>query len=258
MRATIIGISGCSSSGKTTLSRLLRDILPNTFILHEDDFYKPEEELPMKHDLRDWDCVEALDIPAMLRALNYIHAHGALPLDLDSKEDKNETGDSGVSASTIVRMREEVEAWSHKGGGAELVGRDRPIAIIDGFLLYGNNIKDVREKLDIKLLLRVGYEKAKGRREKRSGYVTLEGFWEDPPGYVDKIVWPNYVQDHQFLFNGEDVEAEPRGEVLDRLGIQAQQGLDVDMSTNLRWAVTVVMKELEKKKGDPPASKSTP
>lgn len=42
--ALIIAISGCSSSGKTTLARLLRDIFPNTFILHQDDFYKPEEE----------------------------------------------------------------------------------------------------------------------------------------------------------------------------------------------------------------------
>jgi len=42
--ALVVGISGASSSGKTTLSRLLRDIFPNTFILHEDDFYKPEEE----------------------------------------------------------------------------------------------------------------------------------------------------------------------------------------------------------------------
>lgn len=43
-KAVVIGISGCSSSGKTTLARLLRDIFPNTFILHEDDFYKPEAE----------------------------------------------------------------------------------------------------------------------------------------------------------------------------------------------------------------------
>ncbi len=43
-RTLIIGISGCSSSGKTTLARLLRDMFPNTFILHEDDFYKPESE----------------------------------------------------------------------------------------------------------------------------------------------------------------------------------------------------------------------
>lgn len=43
-KALVIGISGCSSSGKTTLARLLRDIFPNAFILHEDDFYRAEEE----------------------------------------------------------------------------------------------------------------------------------------------------------------------------------------------------------------------
>ena len=43
-KALVVGISGASSSGKTTLSRLLRDIFPNTSILHEDDFYKPEIE----------------------------------------------------------------------------------------------------------------------------------------------------------------------------------------------------------------------
>jgi ABC-type glutathione transport system ATPase component len=43
-RAVVVGISGCSSSGKTTISRLLRDIFPNTFVLHEDDFYLPEAE----------------------------------------------------------------------------------------------------------------------------------------------------------------------------------------------------------------------
>jgi nicotinamide/nicotinate riboside kinase len=43
-RAIVVGISGCSSSGKTTLARLLRDIFPGTFILHEDDFYKAESE----------------------------------------------------------------------------------------------------------------------------------------------------------------------------------------------------------------------
>ena len=43
-KALIVGVSGCSSSGKTTLARLLRDIFPHTFILHEDDFYRPENE----------------------------------------------------------------------------------------------------------------------------------------------------------------------------------------------------------------------
>jgi nicotinamide/nicotinate riboside kinase len=43
-RALVVGISGASSSGKTTLGRLLRDIFPNTFILHEDDFFQEEKK----------------------------------------------------------------------------------------------------------------------------------------------------------------------------------------------------------------------
>lgn len=47
-RAVVIAISGCSSSGKTTLARLLRDMFPETFILHEDDFYKSESEFVLR------------------------------------------------------------------------------------------------------------------------------------------------------------------------------------------------------------------
>lgn len=43
-RALVAAISGCSSSGKTTLARLLRDVFPGSFVLHEDDFYRPESE----------------------------------------------------------------------------------------------------------------------------------------------------------------------------------------------------------------------
>jgi dephospho-CoA kinase len=48
-KAIVVGISGCSSSGKTTLARLLRDIFPGTFILHEDDFYKQDSEYASAH-----------------------------------------------------------------------------------------------------------------------------------------------------------------------------------------------------------------
>lgn len=54
-KAVIIGISGPSSSGKTTLARLLqrvfcgvnlkpKDTHLNTFIIHEDDFYFPDDK----------------------------------------------------------------------------------------------------------------------------------------------------------------------------------------------------------------------
>lgn len=45
------------------------------------------------------------------------------------------------------------------------------------------------------------------RRLARSGYVTLEGFWTDPPGYVEDVVWPNYARDHAWMYRGGDVDA---------------------------------------------------
>jgi nicotinamide/nicotinate riboside kinase len=105
----------------------------------------------------------------------------------------------------------------------------------------------VQPHIDIKLFLRVSYAKAKARREARSGYVTLEGFWEDPPGYVDKIVWPNYVNDHKWMFEDENVEGNFKGEMLRKLNIQTQIGdPDIDMATSLEWAVKVLMQQLPK------------
>lgn len=103
----------------------------------------------------------------------------------------------------------------------------------------------LQSQIDIKLFLRVSYAKAKARREARSGYVTLEGFWEDPPGYVDKIVWPNYVEDHKWMFEDEDVEGRLREDVMKDAGIKSHEGgIDVDMETTLKWAVEILMKDL--------------
>jgi nicotinamide/nicotinate riboside kinase len=108
----------------------------------------------------------------------------------------------------------------------------------------------VQKHMDIKLFLRVSYAKVKARREARSVYVTIEGFWEDPPGYVDQIVWPNYVAEHQWMFEDGDVEGKLKDDVLAEWEINAQAGKDpdVDMEITLKWAVEILMKELERLK----------
>ncbi|KAF7558490.1 hypothetical protein G7046_g5660 [Stylonectria norvegica] len=198
-QALIVGISGCSSSGKTTLARLLRDIFPHTFILHEDDFYKPETELPSKGGLLDWDCAEAIDIPAMAESLAYIRQNASFPPTLDSKEDQNSIGECPVPASTIQALKSHVAA--SLSPTHPLLNTLR-LCVLDGFLLYSPSMAALQQNLDIKLFLRASYARAKARREARDGYVTIEGFWADPPGYVDKIVWPNYVEEHAWMFKG--------------------------------------------------------
>ena len=100
-------------------------------------------------------------------------------------------------------------------------------------------------------------QKATTRREARDGYVTLEGFWADPPGYVDKIVWPNYAESHAWLFEDGDVEKGLNGKVLRQKDIMAlpqvvgrgggkeDVQLDVDMQVTFEWAVETLMRKLE-------------
>jgi nicotinamide/nicotinate riboside kinase len=168
---------------------------------------------------------------------------------LDSKEDQNSVGECPVPDSVIEEMKSLVKKWTEEGGlgHAILTSSSNPIrlCIFDGFLLYSQSMISIQPHIDIKLFLRVSYAKAKARREARSGYVTLEGFWEDPPGYVDKIVWPNYVDDHKFMFENEDVEGNLKEHVAREWDINyLKEGLDVDMSTMLRWAVEILMERL--------------
>ncbi|KAL1591105.1 hypothetical protein WHR41_00182 [Cladosporium halotolerans] len=229
-KCLLVGLSGPSSSGKTTIARLLRDILPNAFILHEDDFYKTDAEIPMspEHNIADWDCLESINLPALESALKHIKAHSAVPPDFESKEDQNSVGEVNVDGALIERLKAQAAGLGE--GGVR-------VAIVDGFLLYSQEMQAVRDTFDVKLFLRTDYETAKRRREARSGYVTLEGFWADPPGYVDKIVWPNYVNDHKYLFEDGNVEGEVNSQVADRLHIdimpQDKQG---DLSACLEWA----------------------
>ncbi|KAK0708997.1 P-loop containing nucleoside triphosphate hydrolase protein [Lasiosphaeria miniovina] len=328
-RAVVVGISGCSSSGKTTLARLLRDMFPGTFILHQDDFYKTEDQLPMKEGLLDWDCPEAISVPDMEQCLAHIRSTGAFPVSLttssspplsqradhgccpppptplntatatpassslttalppsppalqtalvDSKEDQNSVGACPAAPERIAAAAARVQAWLRPGQPGSLVfspptSSKSPsppppkVCLLDGFLLYSPDtaVRAIMSAIDIKLFLLVSRAKATRRREARDGYVTLEGFWKDPPGYVDKIVWPNYAAAHAWLFAGGDVE---RG-VLDpdaaaRYGILVpgiQQGVaatgeggasdggvdvDVDFADILDWAVDTLMRKLE-------------
>lgn len=149
-KALIIGISGCSSSGKSTLARLLREIWPGTFILHEDDFYWPEGKIPIKNGVLDWDCLEAIDLSSFRQALEYIRDHGTSPPELHSKEDRNALGESHVDRDVVTRWQE--KARDIFAGG----GHMPPIAVIDGFLLYSRDMKEIWELLDVRLFLRTG------------------------------------------------------------------------------------------------------
>jgi len=148
----LIGISGVSSSGKTTLSRLLRDIFPNTFVLHEDDYYWSDNQIPFKNGVQDWDCIESIDVVGLQKSLAYIKQHGSTPTDLVSKEDQNSVGETKVDEQVVRRWKERMQKRMQKENMDDL-----KIAIVDGFLLFSQNMEEVWKQMDVRLFLRTKY-----------------------------------------------------------------------------------------------------
>ncbi|KAJ4519778.1 ribosylnicotinamide kinase [Exophiala dermatitidis] len=292
LQTILIGLSGPSSSGKTTLARLLRTIFDfeitvphqqqqpsltsgadggqmqeegrscrwkvTLFVLHEDDFYKTDKDVPVAtvsspeygtRDLLDWDCVESLDLPLLENTLRHVRNHGTLPPDTLSKEDQNAIGPIDIRDEEVERIKREVKGWFERtirsitaSASLECAGKvdtfqsdpyekEIRICVLDGFLLYseppGSEVESTgsgsasassvsllahlhtisRTLLDRRLFLPVTRDQMLQRRLARMGYVTLEGFWVDPPGYVKDVVWPNYARDHSWMFVNGDADA---------------------------------------------------
>lgn len=173
-------------------------MFPQSFILHQDDFYKPDAEIPIskQYGIADWDCAESINFDNLKDALVHIREKASLPTNLESKEDKNATHDIKVSKEILDKLR-------NKTADVKTI-----IALVDGFLLLPR--KELKPFLDVNMLVVASRSTLRKRRENRT-YVTLETIWEDPPGYFDKIVWPAYVSDHGYLF--ESIEAIENGDV---------------------------------------------
>lgn len=67
----VIGIGGCSRSGKTTLAELIKNCYSadKTIIIHQDDFIPPTELIPTINGHIDWECPQSIDFEAYNKAI---------------------------------------------------------------------------------------------------------------------------------------------------------------------------------------------
>lgn len=228
MRLLIVGVGGPSSSGKTTICNSLQITLPHCTLIHLDDFYLPDSEIPIdsKHNLENWDCPEAINWTKFKKHIDEIRKSNGNVLPVDSKE----------LDSSLKLSEDEIDDVRGLLDTKFVNLKSTHVVLIDGFMLYHDTV--ISDLFDVKLYFRAPYSMLKARREARAGYATEEGFWVDPPGYFDKIVWPQYVLTHNHLFEDGNVDGDFKAESI-------ENGIKDIYNDNTQTIKTLVLTALE-------------
>ncbi|KAL0810670.1 hypothetical protein ABMA28_010003 [Loxostege sticticalis] len=172
----IIGVSGVTCGGKTTLANRLKDTLTPVHIFHQDKYFYPDDS--PKHVKCDglahnnYDILSSLDMDKMYKDVL-----------------KTLSGEDASHQSNKERKAGQIEA------------KNKKFLIIEGFTVL--NFKPLLELCDLRYYFILDYEECFSRRCFRL---------YDPPdiaGYFESCVWPEHVK-----YRAE-IEKDPRITLLD-------------------------------------------
>lgn len=244
----LVGVSGITSSGKTTLAHLLSSIFPPdvpVLLLHQDDFLVPRHLLvPSRNGELDADGPDAIDLASLKRVLKYVKYKGKLPPRFHTMLAE---ADEHIRAISSV-SQDELEDLKALITRSELFQTGRPVAIVDGSLLYHD--PTTRSLFDVKILLRASRESSRRRRFEKPEYTGSESgddFWRTRD-YFDRVIWTNYSEEVGPLFENGDVQGRPIVELCERLGTAVQPELDPSVAEMVKWAAESIVKDLSNQK----------
>lgn len=168
----VVGLSGVTNGGKTTLTNKLLDVLPTgTCIIKQDDYFFPEDDshhVPCPGGLQhhNWDIISSLDMERMIQDVK----------DIVNSQTKFNTSVMGET-NTFSNESE----WSPECKQSPTA---LSILLLDGFLLFGN--PQLTQMCNLHYFLTLTHSQCWERRKLRIYEPP------DPPGYFDHCVWPMY------------------------------------------------------------------
>ncbi|XP_029470162.1 nicotinamide riboside kinase 2 [Rhinatrema bivittatum] len=152
----IIGIGGVTNGGKTTLTKRLVKTLPACCVVHQDNFYKPQDQIEVGEDgFKQWDVITSIDMESMV---NTVKAWLENPVKFARSHGVNISSSSG----------------------------EMHILIVEGFLLYNN--KTMADLCTHRYYMTIPADECKKRRGGRNYPIP------DPPGLFEGHVWPMYLK----------------------------------------------------------------
>ncbi|XP_041601334.1 nicotinamide riboside kinase 1 isoform X1 [Vulpes lagopus] len=188
MKTFVIGISGVTNGGKTTLAKNLQKHLPNCSVISQDDFFKPESEIA-----KDTNGFLQYDVSPGANSKLIQWAH--LPSDRGGLDScfLLSTAHKVLEALNMDEMMSTISCWMENPSTDSGSTEEIPILIIEGFLLF--NYKPLDTLWNRSYFLTIPYEECKRRRSKRVYKPP------DASGYFDGHVWPMYLKHRQEMEN---------------------------------------------------------
>ncbi|TRY62848.1 hypothetical protein TCAL_11567 [Tigriopus californicus] len=174
----IIGISGATCAGKSTLAQALAAIFPQVRHINQDDYYYPED-----HPRHQW-----------VSALNHINWELPSACDMDQLYDDMIRGQTHrtvnqANSNIIPLTPEQLKVVADfRTLGHNLPS---PVLILEGITLF--NHEPVRDACDWRFFLTLDYDECRKRRNQRAYDPP------DVPKYFDTVVWPQYQSNESLL-----------------------------------------------------------
>ncbi|XP_022904121.1 nicotinamide riboside kinase 1 [Onthophagus taurus] len=180
----VIGISGVTCGGKTTLANELNKIFPNSKVISQDDYFLPIDDerhviIPHLNHI-NFDVSSSLDMKKMVESIQESIA---------STENLVETNVKIIEDDLVTKINPSFDVQSSVVQVAKNLHIN--ILIIEGFCIFAD--KTIEELCNLKYFVTLDREECYNRR--------IQRVYEPPdcPGYFEDCAWPEYEKHYKYV-----------------------------------------------------------